>query len=80
MNDNDDDYVGSLHCCAGWNRPSDSDSTAATTPRRDWAGEFAMKEWIAIFLWAVTRQRNIAVKMIGEARVKEIETSEGMFG
>jgi hypothetical protein len=39
-----------------------------------------MKEWIAIFLWAITRKRSIAVRMIGEARVKEIETSEGMFG
>jgi hypothetical protein len=39
-----------------------------------------MKEWIAIVLWAITKRRSIAVKMIGEARVKEIETSEGMFG
>jgi hypothetical protein len=63
-----------------WDRPGHSSSIVVATLRRDRTGEFAMKEWIAIVLWAITKKRSIAVKMIGEARVREIETSEGMFG
>jgi hypothetical protein len=38
-----------------------------------------MKEWIAILLWSITKKRSIAVKMLGEKRVKEIEESQGLF-